>query len=75
MSQLPEAEGAGRALLPLVDVVLPVYNEEHDLPRSVQTLLDFLAQRLPLPSPGPLPSTARYWNIKLGTLSLTSLLL
>ena len=40
------AEGAGPALLPLVDVVLPVYNEEHDLPRSVDTLLAFLGERL-----------------------------
>ena len=48
MSEAREAEGAGPAL-PLVDVVLPVYNEEHDLPRSVETLLDYLGRRLPYP--------------------------
>ena len=46
MSQAAEAEGAGR---PLVDVVLPVYNEEHDLPRSVETLLAYLGRHLPYP--------------------------
>ena len=50
MSQAAEAESAGPALPgPLVDVVLPVYNEEHDLPRSVETLLDYLGRRLPYP--------------------------
>jgi glycosyltransferase involved in cell wall biosynthesis len=28
--------------MPSVDVVIPVYNEEHDLPRSIPTLRDFL---------------------------------
>jgi glycosyltransferase involved in cell wall biosynthesis len=33
----------------VVDVVLPVYNEEQDIPRSVETLRPFLAERLPWP--------------------------
>lgn len=37
--------GQGRAL----DLVLPVYNEERDLPRSVATLLDWLPGHLTLP--------------------------
>ena len=31
----------------LVDVVLPVYNEEHDLPRTVATLLHYLPEHVP----------------------------
>ena len=42
----PKEEGSGRAL---VDLVLPVYNEERDLPRSVETLLSFLPEHLSLP--------------------------
>ena len=34
---------------PLLDVVLPVYNEEVDLPRSVATLREFLPEHLSLP--------------------------
>ena len=32
-----------------VDIVLPVYNEEEALPRSIAVLTDFLKQNLPNP--------------------------
>ena len=32
---------------PLVEVVLPVYNEENDLPSSVSTLVSFLQDNAP----------------------------
>ena len=41
----PKGKRQGRAL----DLVLPVYNEERDLPRSVATLLDWLPANLALP--------------------------
>jgi glycosyltransferase involved in cell wall biosynthesis len=36
--------------MPSVDVVIPVYNEEHVLEHSVETLRSFLHQHLPYPS-------------------------
>jgi glycosyltransferase involved in cell wall biosynthesis len=44
--KMPKEKGQGRAL---VDLVLPVYNEERDLPPSVAKLLDWLPQYLALP--------------------------
>ncbi|MCS7207709.1 MAG: glycosyltransferase, partial [Dehalococcoidia bacterium] len=34
---------------PSVEIVIPVYNEERDLPRCVRTLREFLAQGFPYP--------------------------
>ncbi|MDP3065016.1 MAG: glycosyltransferase, partial [Chloroflexota bacterium] len=34
---------------PTVEVVIPVYNEERDLPKCVERLLKFLYERLPNP--------------------------
>jgi glycosyltransferase involved in cell wall biosynthesis len=51
MSALPVSDPvAGPGLEPVVDIVIPVYNEEHTLERSVRRLRAYLDERFPLPA-------------------------
>ena len=43
------APGAAASAPPRIDVLLPVYNEEHVLPQSVSTLVAFLRERVDPP--------------------------
>jgi glycosyltransferase involved in cell wall biosynthesis len=49
ISSLPLASSADRPD-PLIDVVIPVYNEERDLGPSVRRLHDYLGSRFPFPA-------------------------
>jgi glycosyltransferase involved in cell wall biosynthesis len=51
MSALPLTDPVpGPGPEPVVDIVIPVYNEEHTLERSVRRLRDYLDERFPLPA-------------------------